>query len=550
MNEARWTMTFMSLLLLSGVAVLGGCKESDEKSTRRLAKDSVDQADRLIRSSYQPATMTEAEIKASLAAADSTAGRRRLTRQVADRLAREADFSSIERLLEEIDELDKSRLSKDPQAVVRMSRRLVQASESLLSVEQQGSAAAREQQRQCLERAKKTLSEALSGARQAKHRTAQIGPGLLLGTLQLALGRDQRRQLQAQDAEIQVEQRAAVRLLVSLTKLETAAEEMETLLPGAGIALLMEQVEGGGTEAALAERLAAAEDQIAELLGEQEGTITQIEKNKRKAAELYQQYLGATEQANRTHGQERYELRQQAYRYRVGYMQGETKVPGDIYYEGEAELAENKLAIINARLEHAQLRRAQLAQWGEGTKTLAANLRQSPIFEKVQAGRQENSRQRKQLLEKLNDFLAAVKAAENQYQQLRVDAVESYTAAINAFEQAAKACGVAHRKTKTHAEGLANGTRVELAFLWLDDAGHYDVGARAVGLLAGVPETNEAVSSLQRDYENQAVQARASAAKLSQSEHEPAANRKLPVDDREQPMPAGPGVGGPPVGMP
>ena len=527
------TVSGLVLMVVVCMASLGpflaGCEETPDAAAQKAASASVNEAGRLLRASHQSLAISKEDIRS---AADAGPGSERQWKQqakrVLDRLERNAGFGEFEQALNEVDAmvgpLEKPEEGdSDARATISSDDHLQQIASSLLRADEALQAgqsavaeAAKQENRRRLKRTENSLKAAIKMAEHAERSDTVIGPQLVLGTLQLTMARDRYAALRRHDVLLQVKQGQIARLYVALVKLQAEMTEAETFLPTDAVAALRLRLNGGGGQAGvgLVDQLAEAEKAVVYWSAEKEKLDAAIEGDRQKALQFYREHLSAVEQAEHTRGQERFELRQQAYESRVGRGEGGEYVPGGLYYEAQSELAESRLAVVENRLTWAIMRRDQLKQLVANVQAKLQELPSTRAALDAPDIRSENTLQRTELVSEITNLLKQLQDDEETYNAMRVDAVDAYDPAIEQFSRAARVRGVG-RKTKQHAEKLAQTAGTELAQLWHDDATHYDMTANAISIVSDVAELADTVGQMRRDYVNKAEQARASAARLA-----------------------------------
>ena len=515
MNQQRWLRRLgVAGALGLGIWLLGGCDDSAERAAQRQARASVNESGRLMLSSGQEITLTESEI----------AGDGRVSpEQVVNRLERDAgaEFGDLDALLAEIDgELEQLKLVKDAggslddQTLQQLAGKLLAASGKLQAERGKLTAASTQEGSRRLSEAKTVLNDALKLAGPEGGGAVQVGPQMMLGTLNLFVARAQAGLMQMQDLAIGSRQTEVGRLVVALQKLATAAGEAETYPPDDALAALQELLDGSAQSAGLKAQLEAAEGLVAKLKTDRQRASAVLEENEAKAGELYREYLAVMEQAEKVHGEERYRLKNRAYELRAGRGEGAQRVEGGIHYEAETELAQTQLSIVEAELARAELRRDQLSGEVQQVTQAVEELQNQSSFAVAAAAQQRVAQQRVDLAADMEQLLnEGLKPAETHYRELRIEAVGGYREAAAAFDRAARAAG-RRDSTGRHAEKLAALTRAELAGLWRADAAHYDSPTVLLQVAEEVAETSAVAKAMQEDHEELRKQAEASANEL------------------------------------
>ncbi|MBN1435637.1 MAG: hypothetical protein JW936_01055 [Sedimentisphaerales bacterium] len=505
------------ILVLCGIAFClacwTGCDDGEETGS-----GAVNESGRLILSSNQEIILNESEFERSAETAGPrggvgddalSGGQTRVAQQVMERHTREADFDALQAELEAIGAVDQQSLGQ----LRELSQRLAAACNQMATAQDQADNVTAVEAADRLRRAESILNQALSGA----SREQQAGPKLMLGTLhKMQASSVSVEVLQAAIASESVQQELSS-LISTLSRRATSATEVAGYPPSEAITLLERWLQGDGDYEGLEQQLEQAQSAVQELDQERQRLQREADEYQVEFTQLNQQYHSTLQQAEETRGQERFDLSEQAYALRVGDVGNpEDATSGASYYEAQYELASSNLAIVQEQLEHALLRRDRLAESIRNLEQRLQSLRGSSMFA-LSADRVDSiNSERTDLLARLREVLNTdIRAGENAYRILRVDAVNLYTQAIDDFNGAAR---VSRGNTKDYAETLAISAQTALSDLWMADALHYDTMSTILAIAESIPEVADTVASMQQEFSEQAELAREAAYAIGSGE--------------------------------
>jgi len=511
MNQPE-TGKFLAVLALAwafGIVALTGCDESQDRRASRKSGSSVNTSQRLIRASQESLPLTESEVNQA-AQADSSQQQERLSQQVAQRWAEVADPAESNKLMEQLNQLS-AKVTSDASAdsLSAYYSGLMATTQSLLAQQQAlGNLAAR-QSKDKLDSAEKILTDALKFAKAGGDRSAQIAPQLTLGTLNLIRARDGNGRLCQSRLDVQTIKVAINYLAGAIMRQDAIISATKALQPQRTIAQLKTEL------SRLQLQLEQTQKNLGQLQTKQDQTRLKLDENSQKAYQIHQNYLQIMQKSDQIIGQQRYVLRQEAYDLRIGT--DDPQLPGSLYYEAQAELAQNDLDIITEQVSFEQLRHQQLTQNVEGISLTIQQLQSAPATTTdLNNALQDSEKEKTRLAASLTLQLEQLNTAETAYAQGRVDVVDAYRKAIDAFDAASGNAAAADRRSTTakYADSLKLIAGNELAQLWLNDADFYQSASAVLDLVGGVEETRQAVGTMSQNYKNQAQQAQASAAEL------------------------------------
>lgn len=500
---------FLAALVICATGALLGCDESPP------AAESVDQAQRLMRASRQHINMTGAEMESAgslTPARESSPQTRRLGRSVAERILAEQD-QQLEQIIAEIDQLEQTLATGDDAALNLMTQKVLLASRQMSLLADNVDSIKSPDNAQRLEAAARKLRDAIADAGKDGKPKDQLGPELANATLQLMLGRRHRTRLDRQELVGIALQIAIGRITFPIISEQTHHRQLDEYRPDATITVLTDRLQGGADAevAGLREQLAVASERVEQLETQQREIQQDIESHTVKAAQMQRQYLSLLDQAQKLPPLQRYEVQKQAYDVRGGA--GDSEGNNGIYYEVQAELAENDLAVVNSRLMIARLQQEQLALLTSQTEQDLAAYSESSVFEQLDQARRQSVLQREQLVARLGKLLEDLITAEQDYSALRVEAVAAYRDAISGYQTVSDLSG--RDKNGQYARDLMKLVRAELAALWNSDAQHYQTTSAALATLDNIRALTGTVSQMRQNADDMAIQAKASAADLS-----------------------------------
>ena len=367
-----------------------------------------------------------------------------------------------------------------------------------------------------LNEATKLLQQAISQGKQSGDSGAKAASEMLLGTLHLMKARENLLELRQQDLQIKREQIKLTGILLRINRERAVTQAIESELPGEKIAGLKQLLDN--SESGLRGQLVKAKKKVAELEGELAEVGQVFDVNDEKGAGLRRQYMELVSQINQAESEERYALQQQAYELRVGVGEGTQRVEGYVYYESETELAQNKLSVLQVRLDSEKLLAEQLSKSIAQTEAVLAQLQDPGLTEAIQGNAAKSKQRYQQNISLLTapgqGQLDKIKTLENGYKELRVDTVTDYDNSLKAFQRASVAA-LKSTVSGKYADRMAKLATKELAELWQRDVEHYEDGKSTLNLLLGSVEPLQAMLSEARlEYDQRADQAQAQARQL------------------------------------
>jgi len=485
-----------------------GCKKSSSRAASEESQQSVVQAGELLRASSKQVVIKPAEIER---AAETSP--KRVAQQVAKRLQENIDTSAYDASIERLEKLQEEYKQGNHEVLAQISHLLLASSEQLLSAQRQADEPTLQENRKQLAQAEKQLRQAIAAARESGNRPAGVGPELMLGTLKLVVARDGKVALRDQELRTQTILGRVSRLPKSMVREKAWQYSLLSYMPEEVFkvikARLDEQPHG------LRAELARVQEEIGKLRQRQNQAQQEQDFNNSRASEMYAQHLELLLQAEEVEGDKRYELLRRAYEIRSGSGMGLNRVEGGIYYEAQAELAENELIAVTNELGHQVLRQKQLTRAIAQNEQILKELRTSETINRVQAGTSDIQRHRAKLVSDTSVALKEFQAEEAKYVEMRSETVDAFLEAMKAYERAARS---ARAKSREYAEKMAQKVRQELIELWNGDARHYERAVTFLEFLAEIDELGDAAGQIRRDFQQRAAQAQTSAAQLSADE--------------------------------
>jgi hypothetical protein len=501
MNQSRLTRLLYRLAVVGLCVVLTGfwvgCEEAPDSAVSKQNVKSIDEAGRLLRSSNQELVMTASEVERA-----SSAGKTQLAGQIVKRIESQADLTNYNKMLADLDQLNKDLDGGDSEALRKMSAQILSANRELLIQQERINSQASQENAQRLEKGIATLQQAKSQAQKSGKRSAQAGPEMMLGTFYLLTARQNRDQLSRQEALIRTKEAFLGRFLQAVAREQNVSLGLMGQNPAEALNQLKARLEG---PEGLRSQLAQTEETLVQLSTREQQLQQQYQQNLEKAQQLNRQYLSVVEQADAARGQERYELEQQAYKIRTGESEGE----GSIYYEAQSELAQNELDVLNIRLDYERLRQERLAQGIVDMEKMTGQFEDPAISTALQKSLQQSAQYSRDVVTALEGRLAELKEAQQSYSESRAEVVGAYEKSRAAFRSAAQVAKESN--TKNYTRKLAELVTAELAQLWQDDARHYEI---ATGALAQLGNITEAAVEMRTSYEEQTTRAQESAAQV------------------------------------
>ncbi len=508
----------IAMLAVTSVVLFFGCDKSPEAEAAAQASDSVDKAQRLIRSTEQEMAMTESEAERAVDSGEN--GNKALASQIVNRREKELGIVPADEVVAEITRLV-AEAGQSPQDARKLAAALEGSVNELLASFEKDSELSGQSKLDRLAKAEKILKEASSRALASAYNEAKVAPELLLGTISQVRAEYYLRQMHQKEMEIQglhidlamlageISREKAVAYAAGTFSTEKSEETVAARLEG--------DAAGSDASAGLKKRLAAVETKIAEQQKERDGLAAKIKTHDDKARQIHSDYLELLNQADKAQGNKVYELRQQAYSLKSGTLPDGSD--GGIYHEAQSELLQSELDVCESRLQYEKIRREQLQKQIASINKTIESLKNNPINETAQEMLQQSKQQQAELLSSLSVKMDALKVAEDTYSALRVQAVADYNNAINSFTKVSRA----GNDSRAYGRDLATAIKLKLsnpeygqpdqaAGLWQKDAEHYRGGAGAMGLLEDIEEVADKANELKTSYEQQALQAEQSAA--------------------------------------
>jgi hypothetical protein len=561
----QWTMLKIATAVCLVISIFYGvsCKDTTGKESQQ-SVESVKDSERAIQDSNRHIQMTEQET--SQAAEITSAGQRQqLSRRIVDRLEKSTEFPDVEKSITELSARLEQTPAGDTRALSEVTSQILAACQAFMLQQGKMDEQTAQANQKRLQQAEKKLKEAIQTAQQNQNKIAQVGPELMLGTLKLLSARGFIGPLQMQEVE-ELGQHLAISSSLSGVATEDAyAEGIQSTLPNKTIEVINARLEGTpeqtGEPASLKARLAQAEQKI-QLLEQQQKTMTeQLEMNRNLAKSQQEQYLALLEQSDKAQGDAQYQLYEQAYRLRVGPEETGQPPEGIIYHESQAELLESQLAALQSRLDYYMLQRQQIRQTIQQVEQTVAELKNSPLIAQVRQEVEQSKARRSEWVGGLTRHVDNFEKSEQRYVEDRLPVVGGYDEARKAYLRASKAVSGAKdfRKTKDYADKMAVAAADELARFWLQDADHYAVCAELMGTIQGVPELQERVAVMQKNFQQQQQDALAAAKELKpepepgkeesppKTPEPPASEEQSPASPEPQPAEQPPVVEPPPA---
>jgi len=292
------------------VSLFGGCKDSPESLDRKEAARSLDEAARRVMASYQQVALTPKEI----AAIQSSSGNRAIIGKVVDRLV--GSQAQSDTLIEQIrvlsGKLKEYESNFDPQASHARD------SETLREITKQINELNATVLRQHTDNYNRIIDRN-HGKIATANRVLQASPDhfgtqLLLGAVQLTMGRD----LRDHSRQVILELQSELILLGRLSGHISAEEAFATGLPSyfpyqATRRNLKSRLINDGEGESLQQQLNDAIQRMGQYQKQKEQTETSLNSHRQREQQIHKEILELLQQAEQVEGDERYGLIEQAH---------------------------------------------------------------------------------------------------------------------------------------------------------------------------------------------------------------------------------------------
>ncbi len=475
---------FSISLLAAGFIILSGCDDTPENEARKTNIESINKAQRTIRSSNDNILLKENEIQAAARSkvddfsvtVEALKERSRTSGQnVAERLkAGESNLSELEAIFSDIEKLRQEITTEGELAFLK---KLEEAANGMVIHANQLNELSIEDSQKRLDQARKLLEDAERNARMIKTSRNDMeylsAPESALGTLQTIYARRNASLMDMAYNNLQTWLIKFNHILSIYLQQNKLASIQETLKP----TYMVNLGEGGQTNTinqlvAIQKdseaQLASVTGEIAKLENEisnQTETMTALIS---KARQLRSEYLKIIAQADDAKGQERFDLKKAAYNIEIG-----DDGQGCIYYETQVELAERKLTDLKSKQEYLTNRQKEIAESLKKLTDSIQTLQNSPTTTTaIDTMAKHYSDQAEKSLEELKSFIQSITKAEEEYGQVRVAAIAAYEEARAKFDKAGN--GVSGRFYSDYCSHMINTIKLEMAQLWRQDAAYYE----------------------------------------------------------------------------
>ncbi|MCH9023278.1 MAG: hypothetical protein IID32_11040 [Planctomycetes bacterium] len=511
----------ISVVLCLGLAVslIGGCKDSAESIDRKEAARSLDEAARRVMASHQQVALTPKEI----AMIQSSPGSRAIIGKVVDRLS--GSQKQTDQLIEQISELSgklrEYESNFDPQAPhAAESESLREITKQIKELNAVVLGRHRDNYNRIIDKNHAKIASA-SAVLQAS--PAHFGTQLLLGAVQLTVGRDLRDHSRQVILEIQAELNLLGRLSGHFSAEMAYAKGLPSYFPyEAARGNLRQRLNGDSGEGeSLQNQLNDAVNRMGQYLIQKEQAETSLAFHRQREQQIHKEILALMQQADQAQGDEKYELIEQAHQLRSNTNGRD--VHDGIYYESQTELLENKLDIIKRRLSFEQLRQTLLTETIDQIKQSIEELEDSPFHADILQGLQKSRVISGALLEKLHSHLEAPRTKINHYHTLRAEAAKAYKQSQSAYLQAGR-LSRGDSNTTRYARQMAETVRNELAHpefdpeapqnfienppgLWQEDVLFYEGVAEVLEMLVRIEGLREKAGAVREEIVNKANEA-------------------------------------------
>lgn len=490
---SRSAYRFLTVLLwwplIAGL--IAGCGESPGNSAQKQSNESVEKAGQLIwKSQYD--------------LADAGAAQYDL----------QADREAFRQSLKEWNQLAQGLDPKNDQMLLKVCDQISAISQQLLELHRKIDVPIVQWKNDHLQQAQQTLSQAISQARQAGAREAQVGPELMLGTLYLMEARDKAHQLNQQAVIIHRAQVVLSGLLSTLAQEELVGYAWQSRQPQELITKLNARLDE--PTLGLRSQLAQAEAKTEKILAQRNDLQQKFESGRDQAETRQREYVDMLNQAEQAQGRQRYQLQLKAYDLQRGFGQGPDKVIGVIALEAQAQHLENELNVLDTNLQYQLLWQGKLRENIKQVENDIKLLQDSTILDDIKTGLAQSDQRKEQLVILLSNRLSELQAADKQYAALRTEAVEFFSKTLASFEQAAASVAPGSRNTRQHAQNLARLAGKEQVQLWRNDAAHYDLSQSILASAQKVAELSDMAGQMRIAYEQAYTQAQSNADQLLQ----------------------------------
>lgn len=524
---------------------IAGCGDSSDSQSLKEADLQLNVAQQHMLASHEKVALSEKDIDGL----DLSSANRRIVASAVDRLEGTESGELEENLGQMAQTLEKLKLEDYP-ALQGVSRDLIVLSERFLAERREGNSRSGSAYRDRIQKARRALSEAALLSQETGDDEDQLGPYLVLGTLHLMIGRDLRKQMWDLEINIQNEQMAIGRLTTALVTEKAFGTSLPAHFPyEVTVNQLNNRVSGDrdltGEPESLQSQLERAQKTVAALQTRQSATQSELDRYRAMAKENLQEHLKLLEQSEQIEGDESYALKYQAYALRNGGdEEEEEEKQGGLDYEAQSELLENELAIIETRLRFARFQQEQLISMIAQVNRSVGDLKDSPLHATIAAQAEHSRKRANELVLYLEAQLENIKAIDKAYRDLRLETVNAYRDAEQAFMRASrlarddrKSRDYAKRMAQIAHDELLGSTEAEAAGeegegiegenpdrpvvvqgLWDMDAEHYDSMAAFMQDLGGIAEISVVAGELEQDYLGQAKQARNSISEQNENE--------------------------------
>ena len=514
-SQRQWRVVSRAVISLLGLALLagGGCKDRADSTAVKQANQSVAEAGRLLRAADQPAPLTDDELIKATELQDPyrpgqpSAAATRLADRAITRLENQPTGEQYQALLDQLDQLNEqlAQAQAEPEAVTGLAGKIANVAQKLIVVQEQLQAPSVELNQQRMDQARKSLKAAIAAASTGNLRSAQVGPLVMLGTLEMSVAGNRRAGLSDLAAQIRSQQAQFGRLLGAYARESIVGGRLAGYNPQETAALLADQLEGN--QDSLRNQLAQAKEQVASLTETIAQTQQRYDDNLTQAQQLHRQYLEVLEQADQARGDDRYELRQQAYVLKVGAKEAGQSDRGVLYYDGQVERTRNELDVLQSQLGYQELRRDRLSQAIEHLQAELAQLNDEHMLNQLQANRQASEQYRQNLAEQISGQLEQMVQKHETYVASYQGTVEAYEQAGQAFNKAGQAAPTRDKATRDYARKMGDWVALKVADLGQAVIEHCNSSAAVVRLAADVGPVASTVEQLCRQYTETAQEA-------------------------------------------
>ena len=513
-RTAPWIV--MSLVCVT-LLVAGGCEDRAGSAAVKEAQHSIAEAGHLVRAAEKPAPLTDDElIKATLLQGPPRTGKpspaaKRLAEKVVNRLDDQDAAQRYQALLDELDQLnDQLAKTQDADSIAKMAQDIALRARELVLIQQQLQTPTVQLNHKRTERARNALKGAIAATSQSGQRAAQIGPLVVLGTLEMNLARKQQADLNQWATLVRKQQSQLGRLLNAYTRESIAASRLAGYDPQETAQLLAGQLEGD--KEPLRTQLTQAKQEIDRLEQAIEKTQQRHDENLKHAQQLHRQYLQVLEQADKARGNERYELKQQAYELKVGSQGQDQSHHGVLFYDSQVERAQNELDVLQSQLAYEKLRRDSLAQAIKQVESRVAELNDQQKLSQLQTDRQTSEQYSQKLAAQITQQLDLLTQSHQAYVARYNETLAAYQQANKAYNKAAQAAPARERTTRDYAKKMVDLVTLKTADLQQTVIEYCNSGTAVMLLVAQVEPVAPAAQTVSRQYVETAEKVQASIA--------------------------------------